>query len=124
MRARIPVPDDFYCRLAKGEESLRCLGKRFGVSDRTIRRWWDDKAEAGGMAEITRDFAVPFCFDTLITLPLRTGKQVRVINVGDNDADVGIEEVLNALRVPLNALWKNCNQVPVARMHAGLDNLP
>ena len=106
MLVRIPVPDDFYCHLAKGEESLRHLGKRFSVSDRTIRRWRDDKAEAGGMAEITRDFAARFGFDASITLPLRTGKQVRVINVGDNDADVGIEEVLNALRVPLNALRK------------------
>lgn len=106
MRARIPVPDDFYFHLAKGEESLRRLDEHFGVSDRTIRWWQDDKAEAGGMAEITRDLAVPFCFDASITLPLRTEKQVRVINVGENDADVGIEEVLNVLRVPLNALWK------------------
>ena len=106
MRARIPVPDDFYFHLVKGEESLRCLGKRFDVSDRTIRRWQDDKAEAGGMAEITRDFTAPFCLNSFVTFPLRTGKQGHVINVRENDADVGIEGVLNALRVPLNALRK------------------
>ena len=38
MRERILISDDFYFHLAKSEESLRGLGKRFGVSERTIRR--------------------------------------------------------------------------------------
>ena len=106
MRKRISIPDDFYFHLAKGEESLRRLGKRFGVSERTIRRWRDEKAEKGCRAEIRKDLEAPLCLDASITFSLRTGEQVRVINVRANDADIEIEDLLNPLRVPLNALRK------------------
>ena len=106
MRARMPIPDDFYFHLAKGEESLRHLGKRFGVSERTIRRWRDEKAEKGCTAEIRKDLEAPLCLDASLTFSLRTGEQVRVINVRANDADIEIEDLLNPLRVPLNAVRK------------------
>ena len=106
MRKRISIPDDFYFHLVKGEESLRRLAKRFYVSERTIRRWRDEKAEKGGTAEIRKDLEVPLCLDASITFSLRTGEQVCVINVRANDADIEIEDLLNALRVLLNALRK------------------
>ena len=99
-------PHDFYLHLAEGKESLRRLGKRFGVSERTIRRWRDGKAKKGCTAEIRKDLKAPLCFDASLTFPLRTGEQVRVINVPENDTDIAIESLLNPLRVPLNALRK------------------
>ena len=70
MRRRISIPDDFYFHLAKGEESLRGLGKRFGVSERTIRRWRDEKAEKGCRAEIRKDLEAPLCLDASLTFSI------------------------------------------------------
>lgn len=106
MRARIPIPDDFYLYLAKDEANLRRLSKRFYVSERTIRRWRDEKAEKGCTAEIRKDLQAPLCLDASLTFSLRTGEQVHVINVRETDADIEIEDLLNPLRVPLNALRK------------------
>lgn len=108
MRKKIPIPDDFYSHLDKGEESLRQVAKRYNVSVRTIRRWRDerDKVEKGCMAEITRDLDAPMSMNTWERRFLRAGRRVRVVNVREKEADVSLESIylLNTLIVPLNAL--------------------
>ena len=105
MRKKIPIPDDFYFHLDKGEESLSQLAKRFGVSKTTIRRW-RDVWKKGDLAEITRDLKAPLSMNTWESRFLPAGQTVRVVNVREKEADVSVEYLLNTLMVPLDALRK------------------
>ena len=105
MREKIPIPDDFYFHLDKGEESLSQLAERFGVSKTTIRRW-RDAWQKDDLAVITRDLDAPMSMNTWESRFLRAGQRVRVVNVREKEADVSVESIfqLNTVIVPLNAL--------------------
>ena len=107
MRKKIPIPDDFYLHLDKGEESLSQLANRFGVSKTTIRRW-RDVLKKNDLAIIKRDLHAPLSMNTWESRFLRAGRPVRVVNVRDNEADIALEDIffLNLLIVPLDALRK------------------